>query len=228
MDDHSMSEETNESTRLDFTNLQYTQTPLDYNTDPNISSYEEQPSTLDEPVLSTIFRDAIAISQKLSCVLTFKHDKRLLMDWDLWGPMILFMVIAGVIQSYVPASTVLGSRSPFSQYLFFFCVSSILLAANSKLLSLKMSSLQFICLIGYCVVPLGISAILSFCFSYMSQTILFKLICILLTISGLTMSILASFIFMKQLHPREKLILVVFPVFLFYFIVAWFLIKHYY
>lgn len=81
-----------EPTKLEFASPTFDRTgeagPLHVGTEPF-------PCTLDEPVIETITRDLKGISKKLIHVLTFKRDSRFLNDWDLWGPLLLFMIIAG-------------------------------------------------------------------------------------------------------------------------------------
>ena len=56
---------------------------------------EEFASTLDEPITTTIIRDLKAIAQKmLIVVVPCLGGDQMLRDWDLWGPLILCLVLA--------------------------------------------------------------------------------------------------------------------------------------
>lgn len=63
-----------------------------------ISSPDEQFQTLNEPVLTTIMRDVRQISLKLRYVLipTLPQNEALreLRNWDLWGPLVLCLVLS--------------------------------------------------------------------------------------------------------------------------------------
>lgn len=54
--------------------------------------------TLDEPVLTTVKRDVLMVGRKLKMVLLPRAGDeatlRALRDWDLWGPLVLCLVLA--------------------------------------------------------------------------------------------------------------------------------------
>ncbi|KAL3174197.1 hypothetical protein MRX96_041355 [Rhipicephalus microplus] len=61
-------------------------------------SEEKEFNTLDEPVLTTITRDLKAIGIKFAHVLYPKQKNTILRDWDLWGPLILCVFLAMMLQ----------------------------------------------------------------------------------------------------------------------------------
>ena len=59
--------------------------------------------TLDEPVSTTLFRDFKAICKKLIYVmLPYNNgDIGILRDWDLWGPLILCLLLAVYVYNWL-------------------------------------------------------------------------------------------------------------------------------
>merc|ERR1711871_901424 len=55
-------------------------------------------STLDEPVSVTIMRDVTMVGNKMMCVLNpRKANIQTLKDWDLWGPLLLCLMLAALL-----------------------------------------------------------------------------------------------------------------------------------
>lgn len=62
------------------------------------SRRDDEFSTLDEPVKETILRDVRAVGNKFIHVLYPKRSSALLRDWDLWGPLLLCVTLALLLQ----------------------------------------------------------------------------------------------------------------------------------
>lgn len=62
------------------------------------SRRDDEFSTLDEPVKETILRDLRAVGTKFVHVLYPKRSSALLRDWDLWGPLLLCVTLALLLQ----------------------------------------------------------------------------------------------------------------------------------
>lgn len=62
------------------------------------SRRDDEFSTLDEPVKETILRDLRAVGNKFIHVLYPKRSSALLRDWDLWGPLLLCVTLALLLQ----------------------------------------------------------------------------------------------------------------------------------
>lgn len=62
------------------------------------SRRDDEFSTLDEPVKDTIMRDLRAVGNKFIHVLYPKRSSALLRDWDLWGPLLLCVTLALLLQ----------------------------------------------------------------------------------------------------------------------------------
>ena len=55
--------------------------------------------TLNEPIKETILRDLKAVGMKFKHVIIPTEKKRLLSDWDLWGPLILCTFMAFMLEN---------------------------------------------------------------------------------------------------------------------------------
>ena len=59
--------------------------------------------TLDEPVTETIMRDVRMVGNKMICVLNpRKANIQTLKDWDLWGPLLLCLMLATLLSWFAP------------------------------------------------------------------------------------------------------------------------------
>ncbi len=182
-------------------------------------------STLDEPVIVTIKRDLKAVGYKFGHVFFPKQSTSLLKEWDLWGPMFLSVVLAISLQ---------GANTNFADVFVYITLGSVIVTINTKLLSGKISFFQSICVLGYCLLPLVLVSVAS-------NLVLTKL-SILKVLSDMTMffvrftivfcafawSVFASTAFLESnvTNLKERKTLALYPIFLFYFVIAWFIILH--
>ena len=174
-------------------------------------------STLDEPVSVTIMRDLRAIGEKLKYVMlpTSRHDKmRGLRDWDLWGPFFLCIILSLLLSAQAGNSQ---SGYVFAMIFILVWIGSAVVTINAHLLQGRVSFFQSVCVLGYCLAPLVISALACGILVQLSLS-WFKLIVI---IAGFLWSTSSSVGFMSELLPEDRKLLGVYPVFLFYFAVAW-------
>jgi hypothetical protein len=168
-------------------------------------------STLEEPVKVTIKRDLMNIWTKIKVVLFPKKQGNILRDWDLWGPLLLCLVLATLLS--------LSSHSEdksliFAGVFFIVWIGSLFVTLNFKLLGEKISFFQSICVLGYCIFPLTIATI----------------ICIFIDIFWLKGIIVAIFCYWSSFaslkflsvtkYPKRKA-LALYPMFLFYFLLSW-------
>eukprot|EP01052_Picozoa_sp_SAG31_P005722 SAG31_NODE_256_length_19032_cov_5.305181_9_plen_275_part_00 len=121
-------------------------------------------STLDEPVLKTLERDVLRVARRMKLVIVPKSTdekqmeiKAELRNWDLWGPLVICILLA----------TVLSISSPADQAATVFCavfgiiwVGAAVVTLNSQLLEGNLSFFQSVCVLGYCVFPMCIAALL--------------------------------------------------------------------
>lgn len=90
-----------------------------------------------------------------------------LKDWDLWGPLILCLTLAILLSSQSsPANKLNPSLSPADDsslvfgavFIVTWCGAAVV-TLNAKLLGGSVSFFQSICVLGYCLFPLVLSAI---------------------------------------------------------------------
>lgn len=91
---------------------------------------EDEFSTLDEPVKETILRDLRAVGNKFIHVLYPKRSSALLRDWDLWGPLLLCVTLALLLQGGAADSDDQGGPQ-FAE------VTKLLLTSNAVINPLK-------------------------------------------------------------------------------------------
>lgn len=170
---------------------------------------------LDEPVRDTIMRDLRAVGKKLHYVLLPKarEDKgAALKDWDLWGPLALCIALGMVLATQANNSENAG-REFALVFLTVWCGSAVV-TANCVLLKGKISIFQSVCVLGYCIFPLVLSAVIS-------AVIRVWLIKIAATLVGFIWSTGASVGFMTEIVPEDRRALGLYPVWLFYVSISW-------
>lgn len=169
-------------------------------------------STLNEPILDTILRDLRAIGRKtlIVAIPTLGRDKEL-RDWDLWGPLLLCLILA-VILGANAADTQKGVI--FAAVFILVWLGSGLVTINAKFLGANVSFFQTICVMGYCVAPMCLAAIIT-------SFIPFLLLRLVIDVLALAWSTYASLRFIRGTVKAEREVLVVYPVFLFYTFMTW-------
>lgn len=98
---------------------------------------------------------------------------------------------------------------------------SIIITLNSKLLGGNISFFQSLCVLGYCILPL--TAAMVVCRVVLiggSGTVSFAVRLVVVTAS-FGWSTFASTAFLADSQPPNRKALVVYPVFLFYFVIGW-------
>lgn len=177
-------------------------------------------STLDEPVKETILRDLRAVGTKFVHVLYPKRSSALLRDWDLWGPLLLCVTLALLLQGGAADSDYQGGPQ-FAEVFVIVWFGSIIITLNSKLLGGTISFFQSLCVLGYCIMPLTVAmAVCRLVLLGSSGTVSFAVRLVLVTAS-FGWSTFASTAFLADSQPPNRKALVVYPVFLFYFVIGW-------
>ncbi|PBJ68013.1 terbinafine resistance locus protein (yip1) [Trypanosoma cruzi] len=172
-------------------------------------------STLDEPITTTIVRDAVAIGRKMTIVLAppLGEDQEL-RDWDLWGPLLLCLVLAIILAG--SAATHQGGLI-FSAVFVLVWVGAAVVTLNAKFLGSKVSFFQTVCVMGYCLAPLCIGAFLGVFISYFWVMMVISFVVWL-------WSCWAALRFFRGSVTPEREMLVVYPVALFYSFMTWMVI----
>ncbi|CAD6575543.1 MAG: hypothetical protein TREMPRED_001450 [Tremellales sp. Tagirdzhanova-0007] len=171
--------------------------------------------TLDEPVTKTIMRDLNSIYAKLLQVLyppKGAGTNQLLRDWDLWGPLVICLSLAIVLSIDAPKEQ---AMQVFSLVISLIAIGSVVVTVNSKLLGGKVSFFQSLCVLGYAVAPILLASIISILVHNLFVRIPISLAC-------WAWSVWASMNFFNGTRlPETRTFLAVYPICLFFFVLAW-------
>jgi len=167
--------------------------------------------TLDEPVSVTIMRDLKMVAIKLKHVMIPKDTAKELRNWDLWGPLILCLLLASTLSFRAAEDQV---ALTFATVFVIVWVGAGIVTANAALLGGNASFLHCVCVLGYCLFPLNLASIL--CHFWGNK--IFQGIVVAV---AFLWSSRASVGFMAQLVADDRKALAVYPVLLFYLYVAW-------
>ncbi|KPI83026.1 terbinafine resistance locus protein (yip1) (HTBF) [Leptomonas seymouri] len=172
-------------------------------------------STLDEPVLDTLTRDAKAIGRKLVAVVYPPlGDEKDLRDWDLWGPLFLCLILSSILT--INADKQQGSII-FSAVFIFVWLGGLVVTLNAKFLGSSVMFFQTYCAMGYCLAPICVAAL--FCW-VMPFFLVNLFVCALMW----GWSCWAALRFFRNTVPEDREALVVYPVGLFYLFFTWMII----
>eukprot|EP00794_Sanderia_malayensis_P007440 gene7440-8262_t len=182
---------------------------------PGASDEEDELNTLDEPVSQTLKRDLKAVGRKFFHVLIPKQSKTLLQDWDLWGPLLLCILLAVLLQGSHIAE---GDGGPeFAEVFVIIWIGASVVTLNSKLLGGTISFFQSVCVLGYCILPLTLALVICKIILLSHQTtVLFAIRCLIVLVM-FGWSTFASVAFLGESQPHNRKALAVYPIGLFYF-----------
>ena len=139
-----------------------------------------------------------------------------LRDWDLWGPLLICLSLAIILSAKAPATQ---TSHVFTTVFIVMWVGATVVTINAQLLGASMSIFQSVCVLGYCVFPLTVSA---FLIAILRKTWFGILYLDLIWIAlGLLWSTRVSSIFVGQFVKRERRLLALYPVFFFYLLLGW-------
>ncbi|KAJ3434251.1 protein yipf6 [Anaeramoeba flamelloides] len=150
-------------------------------------------SSLDEPISQTILRDVKMIGR------------------DLWGPLIVCLILSVILSSKAADNQ---TQLIFAGVFVIIWFGAGVVTVNALLLGGKVSFFQSVCVLGYSLFPLVISALLCIFFRHIIARTVFVLV-------GFVWSTIASLGFISPLIPKNKKTLALYPVFLFYFTISW-------
>eukprot|EP01087_Luapelamoeba_hula_P018477 TRINITY_DN5954_c0_g1_i2.p1 TRINITY_DN5954_c0_g1~~TRINITY_DN5954_c0_g1_i2.p1 ORF type:complete len:232 (-),score=28.87 TRINITY_DN5954_c0_g1_i2:184-879(-) len=187
---------------------------------------EEELDTLDEPVWRTVLRDVSQIAIKLAHVIfPFRgafQRVAVLRDWDLWGPLALSLILA------ITLSMAMSDRDQqslmFAGIFVIVWVGAAIITVNAILLGGKINFFQSVCVLGYCLGPLDVAALIVIWWSNFIFHIVTVSICFL-------WSVFASWGFVAAMLPKRhkgRTVLAVYPVVLFYMVIAWLIVMAHY
>ncbi|CAN6332929.1 unnamed protein product [Urochloa humidicola] len=166
-------------------------------------------NTLTEPVWDTVKRDLHRVVSNLKLVVfpnPFREDAgKALRDWDLWGPF-FFIVSLGLILSW---SATTEKSQVFAVAFAVLAAGAIVLTLNVLLLGGHIIFFQSLSLLGYCLFPLDVGALICM----LKDSVILKIVVVTVTLAW---SSWAAYPFMSAaVNPRRKA-LALYPVFLMY------------
>jgi len=188
---------------------------------PNIeinTDYSESKMTLDEPVLTSLKRDLLLIYNKLKHVITPRlssHKIEELYNWDLWGPLIFCFLLS------ISLSNENNESSTFVLIFSIFWIGGLIVTFNGQFLGANIGICQMICLLGYCSFPITLAGITIGFFNVKENWIK----CLLVFFTFLW-SCLASVGFINALVGRDKELITIIPVVLFFASLALFVLNY--
>ncbi|XP_078496269.1 protein YIPF6 [Lissotriton helveticus] len=181
---------------------------------------EDDYSTLDEPVKDTILRDLKAVGKKFVHVMYPKKSTALLRDWDLWGPLVLCVTLALMLQGGSANSKEEGGPQ-FAEVFVIIWFGAIVITLNSKLLGGTISFFQSLCVLGYCILPLTVAMLVCRLVLLGGLTMATFIVRLVIVICMFAWSTVASTAFLADSQPPNRKALAVYPIFLFYFVISW-------
>ncbi|XP_057535084.1 protein YIP4a-like [Amaranthus tricolor] len=175
------------------------------------------PNTLTEPVWDTVKRDLSRIVSNLKLVVfpnPYREDPgKALRDWDLWGPF-FFIVFLGLTLSW---SASVKKSEVFAVAFALLATGAVILTLNVLLLGGHIIFFQSLSLLGYCLFPLDIGALICM----LKDNVIVKVVVVCVTLAW---SSWAAYPFMSSaVGPRRKA-LALYPVFLMYVSVGFLII----
>ncbi|KAL9684579.1 hypothetical protein QQ045_022020 [Rhodiola kirilowii] len=181
------------------------------------SGFGSTPNTLTEPVWDTVKRDLSRIVSNLKLVVfpnPFREDPgKALRDWDLWGPF-FFIVFLGLTLSW---SASVKKSEVFAVAFALLAAGAVILTLNVLLLGGHIIFFQSLSLLGYCLFPLDIGALICL----LKYNVILKTVVVCITLAW---SSWAAYPFMSSaVNPRRKA-LALYPVFLMYVSVGFLII----
>ena len=173
-------------------------------------------STLDESVYLTISRDFTMIYTKLKYVINpfTSREKKYsqIRQWDLWGPLLLNLTLSLTLTFNTK------EKSQITSLIFLiFWLGGVIIFLNNYFLEVKASIFQIFCLLGYCLFPLNIAAIIVTIIPFND------IIRLIIVATTCCWSIYSSSGYLKAITTQDKRYLVLYPCILFYLYISWFI-----
>ncbi|GFP89485.1 protein yipf6 homolog [Phtheirospermum japonicum] len=181
------------------------------------SGFGSPPNTLTEPVSDTIKRDLSRIVSNLKLVVfpnPYREDPgKALRDWDLWGPF-FFIVFLGLTLSW---SASVKKSEVFAVAFALLAAGAVILTLNVLLLGGHIIFFQSLSLLGYCLFPLDIGALICM----LKDNVIIKVVVVAVTLAW---SSWAAYPFMSTAVKPTRKALALYPVLLMYVSVGFLII----
>ena len=139
-----------------------------------------------------------------------------LKDWDLWGPLILCLVLGVVLSFKAPTDQ---AAIVFASVFVTVWAGSTIVTINAQLLGGTISFFQSLCVLGYSNFPLTLSATAIGVLRMFVHTWMF--IDLIIISVGFLWAIRTSSVFMSLYVKPERRVLALYPVFFFYIFMSW-------
>lgn len=130
---------------------------------------------------------------------------------DLWGPLVLCLLLSIILSFNAPDDQ---KALVFAAVFVIVWLGSAIVTVNALLLGGNLSFFHSVCVLGYCVFPIDVAAVLC----TMWNNALFKGIVVPACFAWSTG---ASVGFLKELVPPKRAVLALYPVALFYLSISW-------
>ena len=149
-----------------------------------------------------------------------RNEKEILLklrDWDLWGPLLICLALSILLS--LKASNPKEASAVFAAVFVAVWAGSAIVTINAQLLGGTISFFQSVCVLGYCIFPMFVVAVLILLLRPTPLNIgLLNLIWVVIALLWCTR---ASTVFIGGFIAKERRILAVYPVFFFYTFLGW-------
>lgn len=183
-------------------------------------SSDSQHGTIDEPIRDTIMRDVDSIKKKFGFVLSPSQERvnRLSRDWDLWGPFVLCLALSVILASQAAENQ---KGYVFALVYVYVWAGSAIVTMNAVLLKGNISFFQSVCVLGYCMLPLVLAAVVGWFANHIFGGLIGSLVKLGAVVVALMWASKASVGFTSELVPEDRRALAAYPVWLLYVAVGW-------
>ncbi|KAA8494772.1 Protein YIPF6 [Porphyridium purpureum] len=177
-------------------------------------------NTLNEPVLKTVLRDVSIVGRRIWLVLSpdaAQHLRAELRDWELWGVLFISMSLATILSMEASHE----ASAVFSIVFLVVFLGSAVVTLNAQLLGAALSFFQTLCMLGYCVFPILLAALINLLWQFVPP--IFAVLLIIATVVACcfwSMRAASAYLEDTQLPDGRKTLLL-YPVLLFFFCLSW-------
>ena len=138
-------------------------------------------------------------------------SQAVLRNWDLWGPLVFTLMLALTLTA---GSAKEKASATFSIVFSVLSLGALVLTANVILLGGNIGFFQALCLIGYCLFPLDVAALVC-----LAVPVTF--VRMIITLAAVIWASYASVPFISASVPPERKVLATYPVMLLYVFLSW-------
>jgi protein YIPF6 len=139
-----------------------------------------------------------------------------LKDWDLWGPLVLCLTLAVTLSFKAPTNQ---SSMVFAAVFCAVWIGSTVVTVNAQLVGGTISFFQSVCVLGYSIFPLTLSALVIGIIRIVIDT--WAWIDLIIIAVGFAWAIRTSSLFVSIYVKPERRFLALYPVFFFYVFLSW-------